>query len=142
MTREELIKLDEEMLAAFAAADVDLILSFLADDVHITDYGFEPVTGKKKARAYLEDQLKSFSDSAFHTVKRLVDDNQLFAEIEWTAANSGDLEMPDGTTIPATGQEIHVTFAYYAKVNRDGKVSEMRSYPDVASMMGQLGLMP
>lgn len=54
---------------------------------------------------------------------------------------SGDLQMPDGSTIPATGKTVHLKVAYYARVNDAGEVEEIRGYQDVASMMAQLGLM-
>ncbi len=140
MRREDLIKLDEEMMGAFMAHDVDLILSHCADDVLMVDYGFEPVRGKEAARPYLEAQFAPFADSSGHTLKRLVDGNELFAEIEWTSTNVGDIPMPDGTVLPATGKTITVRVAYYARVDDDGQIVEMRSYPDVAAWMEQLGL--
>ncbi len=141
MRREDLIKLDEEMVGAFVDHDVDRILSHCADDVLMVDYGFEPAQGKEAARPYLAGQFAPFSDSSARPLKRLVDGNELFAEIEWTSTNTGDLPMPDGTTVPATGRTITVRVAYYAKVDDDGQIVEMRSYPDVAAWMEQLGLM-
>ncbi len=141
MRREDLIKLDDEMVGAFMDHDVDLILSHCADDVLLLDYGFEPVRGKEAARPYLEVQFAPFANSSARQLKRLVDGNEVFAEIEWTSTNTGDLPMPDGSTVPATGKIITVRVAYYARVDDDGQILEMRSYPDVAAWMEQLGLM-
>ncbi len=141
MRREDLIKLDEEMVGAFVDHDTDRILSHCADDVLMVDYGFEPVQGKEAARPYLAMQFDPFSDSSARSLKRLVDGNELFAEIEWTSTNSGDVPMPDGSTVPATGKTITMRVAYYARVDDDGQIVEMRSYPDVAAWMEQLGLM-
>lgn len=141
MNRQDLIKLDEEMVGAYMDSNVDLILSHLAEDVYIQDFGLEAITGKQNARSYLDAQFKPFSNNKARTVKRLVDGNELFAELEWTATNSGDLDMPDGSVVPATGKTITITAAYYARVNDDGQIVEMRGYSDVGAMMMQLGLM-
>ncbi len=141
MRREDLIKLDDEMVGAFVDHDVERILSHCADDVLMVDYGFEPTRGKEAARPYLRMQFDPFSNSSARPLKRLVDGNELFAEIEWTSTNTGDLPMPDGTIIPATGKTISMRVAYYARVDDEGQVVEMRSYPDSAAFMSQLGLM-
>jgi len=142
VNRHDLIKLDEEMVGAYSEGNVELVLSHLADDVFISDWGFEPVEGKDAARPYLAAQFAPFSGGKATTVKRLVDGNELFAEIEWTSTNTGDLPMPDGSTIPATGNTITIAAAYYARVNDDGEIVEMRGYADAMAMMGQLGLLP
>ncbi|MDQ0617326.1 ester cyclase [Arthrobacter globiformis] len=54
--------------------------------------------------------------------------------------NTGPLHMGD-KEIPATGKSVTATGAYFASV-RDGKIVSFRAHPDVATMMGQLGLMP
>jgi hypothetical protein len=43
--------------------------------------------------------------------------------------------------IPSTGKSVTGTGTYFASV-REGKIVSFRAHPDVASMMGQLGLMP
>ncbi len=142
MRREDLVKLDEEMVGAFVDGNVDVILGHCADDVLLLDFGFEPLRGKDAARPYLEMQFAPFSDSAASTLKRLVDGNELFAEVEWTSTNTGDLTMPDGSVLPATGKTITMRVAYYARVDDDGRIVEMRSYPDLAAWMEQLGMGP
>ncbi len=106
----------------------------------MVDFGFEPLQGKDAVRPYLEMQFAPFANSSAHTLKRLVHGNELFAEVEWTSTNVGEIPMPDGSVVPATGKTITLRTAYYARVNDDGEVVEMRSYPDVAAWMEQLGL--
>lgn len=142
MRREDLIKLDEEMLGAYMANDVDLVLSHCSDDVVFFDFGGPgPIKGKDAGRAYLAEQFAPFSNSKAKLLKRIIDGSELFAEIEWTTTNTGDIAMPDGTIIPATGKTMTVGVAYYSRVNEAGEVLELRSYPDMLAWMGQLGLM-
>ncbi len=141
MTEVELRKLDDEMVGAFMEHNVDLILSHVSDDVLIQDFGQAPVHGKEAARTYLEDQFAVFSNERSTPIKRIIGDNEVFAELEWTGTNTGDIPLPDGSHLPATGKSFASRLAYYARVNDEGEVVEMRGYPDVTDIMGQLGAM-
>ena len=62
-------------------------------------------------------------------------------EITFRGTNTGDLKMPDGTSIPATGKPVAVHGVEFARV-RDGKLVEHNMYWDSLTMMRQLGLLP
>lgn len=141
MTEVELRKLDDEMVGAYMEHNIDLILSHCSDDVLMHDFGAEPVHGKEAVRDYLAQQFAMTSDEKAVQTRRIIGDNEVFAEIEWSATNTGEIPMPDGSTIPATGRPFSTRVAYYARVNDAGEVVELRGYPDIAGMMGQLGLM-
>jgi predicted ester cyclase len=140
MNEVELRKLDEEMVGAYTDHNVDLILSHCADDVLMHDYGAEPVQGKDACRDYLTQQFGAFSNEKATHIKRIIGDNEVFAEMSWSGTHTGDIPMPDGSTIPPTGKSFDARVAYYARVNDAGEVVEMRAYPDIAGVMGQLGL--
>jgi predicted ester cyclase len=74
------------------------------------------------------------------TTSRVVSDDDVAAEVEFTGTNTGPLRMGD-QEIPATGKSVVGTGTYFASI-RDGKIVSFRAHPDVASMMGQLGLLP
>ena len=141
MTEVELRKLDDEMVGAYADRNIDLILSHCAEDVVMYDFGADPVRGKDEAREYLAQQFAVNSGVRVSQVRRIIGQDEVFAELEWSATNTGDIPMPDGSTVPATGRRFDVRVAYYARVNDAGEVVELRGYPDIAGMMGQLGLM-
>ncbi|MBT8203277.1 MAG: nuclear transport factor 2 family protein [Acidimicrobiia bacterium] len=141
MTEVELRKLDDEMVDAYMAHDIDLILSHCSDEVRMVDYGAEPVMGKQAARDYLAEQFAVFSDDKYTHTMRIFGDNAVFGELEWTAAHTGDMPLPDGSTFPATGKTIHARVAYAARLDDDGQVIELKGYPDLADIMGQLGMM-
>jgi hypothetical protein len=46
-----------------------------------------------------------------------------------------------GTEVPPTGRSVVGRGSYFAQVS-GGKIIRFSSYPDVAGLMGQLGLMP
>lgn len=141
MNETELRKLDDEMVGAYMEHNIDLILSHCSDDILIHDFGAEPIQGKDACREYLAQQFASFSDEKATHVKRIIGDNEVFAELTWSGTHTGDIPMPDGSAIPPTGKSFGARVAYYARVNDAGEVVEMRGYPDLAGVMGQLGVM-
>lgn len=142
MTEVELRKLDDEMFGAYMEHNLDVILSHCADDVIIEDFGGPgPVRGKAEALGYLTQQFSVFSDERGTRTRRMIGDNEVFSELDWTATNTGDIPLPDGSSIPATGKTVNARVAYYARVNDAGEVVEMRGYPDIAGTMAQLGVM-
>ena len=64
-----------------------------------------------------------------------------FGEITFRGTNTGNLTMPDGTSIPATGKPVEVHGVEFARV-RDGKLVEHNMYWDTPGIMRQLGLLP
>ena len=73
-------------------------------------------------------------------VARVVGEDSVAAEIEWTGTNSGPMEM-GGKVIPPTNKTAIGRGSYMAFV-RDGKIVEFRSHPDAAGIMMQLGFLP
>ena len=141
MNEAELRKLDDEMGDAFSDQNVDLILSLCSTDILMLDYGEEPIRGQDDCREYLNRLFAPMSGGKHTHIKRIFGDNQVFGELERTITNTGDLAMPDGSTIPATGRSVNMRFGYYTSINDAGEIEEIRGYPDIMAMMGQLGLM-
>lgn len=73
---------------------------------------------------------------------RIVSENQVAAELEFTGTNTGPLQMaPGAPAIPATGKKVTGKGTYFVRI-QNGKAVEVHSYPDAAGLMMQLGLMP
>ena len=61
-------------------------------------------------------------------------------EITWMGTHSGPLELPSGT-VPATGK--HVEFdGVQIFIVEGGKVTQMRHYLDLLTMLSQVGALP
>jgi predicted ester cyclase len=88
----------------------------------------------------MESWFTAFPDMRTRTTNRVVSEDQVAGEVEFTATNTGPLLMA-GQQIPPTGRSITGTGTYFASI-RDGKIVSFRAHPDVASLMGQLGLLP
>ena len=143
MSVQENIRLDEEFLATWGAHDPDRALALLSDDIVWRDVSIpEPMHGKDAIRQYLRGWFTAFPDMSTKTKNRVVSEDQVAAEVEFTGTNSGPMQMaPGAPAMPATGKQVIGQGTYFLRV-RNGKVVEVHSYPDVAGMMMQLGLMP
>jgi steroid delta-isomerase-like uncharacterized protein len=141
MSVAENIRLDEQFIAAWNAHDADAALALLAEDVIWQDVGNPvPYRGKEAARTFIQNWFTAFPDIKTTVTNRLAMDDRMAVEIEFTGTNTGPLQMTPGTpAIPATGRTIMGRGTYFTTI-RNGKATEVHTYPDAAGMMMQLGL--
>jgi steroid delta-isomerase-like uncharacterized protein len=143
MSVQENIRLDEEFIAAWNAHDPDCAVALLSDDVVWKDVGSpEPMHGKAAARQYMQSWFTALPDLKAVVKNRVVTEDQVAVEVGFTGTNSGPVQMgPDAPAIPATGRKVTGQGTYFLRIH-NGKGVEVHSYPDVAGMMMQLGLIP
>ena len=143
MSIQENIRLDEEFIAAWNAHNADRALELLSEDVVWQDVASpEAMRGKAAIRSYLQGWFTAFPDLNARMKNRVVTEEQVAAEVEFTGTNSGPLQMaPGAPAIPATGKQVRGKGTYFVRI-RNGKGVEVHSYPDAAGLMMQLGLMP
>ena len=142
MSIQDNLKYDEEEIAAWNAHDVERALAVFPDDVMWHDTGSPQAMNKDGIRQYLQGWFSAFPDIKLTVTNRVISEDQVAAELEFVATNSGPLQMaPGAPAIPATGRAVHGKGTYFVRF-QDGKPVEVRSYPDAAGMMMQLGLMP
>jgi len=141
MTREELERLDDAGMAAWDQHDPDAFLGILADGFVWRDLTMpEPMTTRDAARAYIQAWFTAFPDMRVTTTNRVVGEDALAAELEFTGTNTGPLAMGD-REIPPTGKGVVGRGSYFLRAS-EGKVTEFSTHPDTAGMMMQLGLLP
>jgi len=141
MSREELERLDDQGMSAWDAHDGEAFVSLFADDFVWNDWTVpEPIRDKQGARAYFDGWITAFPDMRVKQTNRVVGDDAVAAEIEFSGTNTGPMVMA-GNQIPPTNKTVTARGSYIARF-RDGKVVEFSSHPDVAGMMMQLGFMP
>lgn len=73
-------------------------------------------------------------------MNRIVSDDAVAAEVEFTGTNTGPMMM-GGREIPPTGRIVAGKGPCFARA-ANGKIVEFNSYPDIAGMMMRLGFMP
>ncbi len=141
MSQEDVERIDDQGIAAWDDHDADTFAGLLADDFVWTDLTVpEPMRTKDEARRYTEAWFTAFPDMRTTRTNRVVGDDAVAGEIEFTGTNTGPMRMA-GTEIPPTGKSVLGRGAYFAHI-RDGKILRFSMHPDVAGLMMQLGLMP
>ena len=141
MNKEELERLDDQGMSAWDTHDADAWAGILAEDIVIHDWTIaEPIRGREAAKDYLLAWTAAFPDMSVKQTNRVVGDDAVAAEVEFTGTNTGTMVM-GGMEIPATNRSAVGRGSYIAYA-RDGKVVEFRSHVDAAGLMMQLGLMP
>jgi steroid delta-isomerase-like uncharacterized protein len=141
MSKEELERLDDRGMAAWDSHDAEAWVGLFADDFVVRDWTVaEPIRDKDSVRAYFNAWMTAFPDMRVKQTNRVVGDDAVAAEIEFTGTNTGTMVM-GGMEMPPTNKAVVGRGTYIARA-RDGKVVEFSSHPDAAGVMMQLGLMP
>jgi steroid delta-isomerase-like uncharacterized protein len=141
VSRHDVERIDDQGIAAWDQHDPDGFVALLGDGFVWHDATLpEPMRSRDEARQYVQAWVTAFPDMRITRTNRLVDEDRVAAELEFTGTNTGPLMM-GGRQIPATGRRVTAHGTYFARVE-NGRIVEFSSHPDVAEMMMQLGLMP
>ena len=128
-------------MVAWNAHDADAWIACFADRVEYHDWSLpEPIRDRKALRAAFAEWMTALPDMSISVVRRVVGDSAIAAEIAFTGTHTGPMRSGDAS-ISATGRTVHGRGSYIATFEQ-GKVVELRVHPDIAGMMGQLGLAP
>jgi ketosteroid isomerase-like protein len=112
-----------------------------ADSAVLTAPPLMRADGKQAIRDYWAESVDTFTNATVEVGRSCETADTYFGEFTFRGTNTGDMTMPDGTAIPATGKSLEVTGMEFARVH-DGKIIEHNMYWDSLGMMGQLGLLP
>ena len=141
MTIQEVVKLNDDVLNAWKKHDTQRFLSLCTDRVIWRDTGSpHDYTGRDGAKKYFETWLTAFPDFTLDVKKTIVGENSIAGELEFSGTNNGPLQMEDAPEIPATHKKVTANRCSYLAWFKDGKVTEVHTYPDLAGMMAELGL--
>jgi predicted ester cyclase len=141
MSKEELERIDDQGMGAWDAHDVEGFVGQFADEFVWNDWTLpEPIRNKEGAREYFKAWMTAFPDMRVKQVSRVVGEDAVAAELEFTGTNTGPMLMA-GNEIPPTNKAVVGRGSYLAWV-KGGKIVEFSSHPDVAGLMMQLGFMP
>lgn len=142
MSIAENIKLDENFMAGWNNHSVEQTLSCLSDQAVWTDVGSpKPMTDKGEIGQYVQSWFTAFPDMQATVKNRVVSEDGLAVEVEFTGTNGGPLQMSsEMPALPATGKKVIGKGTYFVRIE-NGKAVEVHTYPDVAGLMMQLGLM-
>jgi steroid delta-isomerase-like uncharacterized protein len=134
--------IDDQGMAAWDGHDVDAFVGLFAGEFVWTDLTVpEPMRTRDEARQYMQAWFRAFPDMRVTQTNRVVSEDAVAAEVEFTGTNTGPMLM-GGAEVPPTGRRVLGRGAYFARVDDDGKMVLFSSHPDVAGIMMQLGIRP
>ena len=141
MTNDEIVKLNKDVIEAWNKHDVEKFQSLCDTNVVWKDTSTpDSYKGKKGAGEFFDLWNKAFPDFKLTIINTVVGDNSIAVEIEFSGTNTGTLKMGE-MEIPATRKKVTANRGSYLAWFKNGKVTEVHTYPDLAGMMVQLGLM-
>lgn len=128
------------MLRAFDQRDFDEIGKQVASSVewHNMATG-EVFRGPDEVRRFLSSWTEAFEDARLEVRNVVVTDEQVVTEFIGRGTHTGTFTTPHGS-IPATKRAMALPFCEVATVE-NGKVTNVRTYFDAATLMEQLGVL-
>jgi steroid delta-isomerase-like uncharacterized protein len=136
---------DNAMLAraaygAFNERDFDRAAALVAEDLELINVATgETFRGPEGFRQYMQGWASAFSDASTEITNLSAGDDFAVVEFVGQGTHDGPLKGPAGE-IPPTGRRVEIRFCEVHEI-WDGKIVRSRTYFDLATMMGQLGLM-
>jgi|TARA_B000000532_G_C18845629_1_gene397107 hypothetical protein len=135
-------KLVDDFFAAMVSGDLDSIESMFHDDVSMTDHGNGMTSDGVEANMNdVRNWKNTFSDMNISAVRHIESGNTVVTEMRMQGTNTGEMEMPDGSKLPATGKKVDFQGVQVVEF-KDGKMYKGSQYYNPMVMMEQLGLMP
>ena len=124
------------------SGDLDSIESMFHDDVSMTDHGNGMTSDGVEANMNdVRNWKNTFSDMNLSAVRHIESGNTVVTEMRMQGTNTGEMEMPDGSKLPATGKKVDFQGVQVVEF-KDGKMYKGSQYYNPMVMMEQLGLMP
>jgi steroid delta-isomerase-like uncharacterized protein len=141
MSEQDNIKAANAVFEAWNSGDLRKALAYQADDFKTQAPGSPALLDRDQSLAYNQNFLTAFPDSKFKILLTVVQGD--YVVINWvnTGKNTGVLHSPSGAAIPPTGKTSTVMGSTTVQV-RNGKAVHAWVYFDMASILGQLGLLP
>jgi len=99
------------------------------------------ITGREGITEYFRQLLDAFTDTQFEHIAKYESGNVAIDEGYFIGTNTGDLQMPGGKSMPATGRQVRVRNCDVMVVE-DGLIRQHRFYNDQIEFLGQLGSLP
>jgi predicted ester cyclase len=139
MSVQEMQRLDDQGIKTWGEHDPEAWVAMFADRFEWSDDAQPGLPStKESAKQYMQAWLTAFPDLKLKTLNRVVSDDAVGAEFEFSGTNKGPLVLGD-QTIPATNKKVVTHGTYFAKA-KNGKIVEFHNHPNVIEMMDQLGI--
>lgn len=136
MTTINLERTLDEWAAGWSTQEIERVISLCTDQCLYEDVPLGVVNhGKEELRAFGQQVFNAFPDFKIELTTRVAAAN--WAMLEWTMSGTHQADLPG---MPATGKPFSVRGATALQLV-DGRISRNSDYWDMATLLGQLGLM-
>ena len=99
----------DKFFESMSSGDIDSAMSVMHDNCVYHDMGTGQVMeGLDENRADMENWTNTFSDMKVEVLNHVESGDPVVTEMKMSGVNTGDMEMPDGSKIPATGKSIEM----------------------------------
>jgi steroid delta-isomerase-like uncharacterized protein len=142
MSEQENIKAAQAFFEAWNAGDPSKADQYNAADFVAEGPGAPGPMNTAQNRMYIDNFFTAFPGSKFKVMLTLTQGD--YVVTNWQVgggAHTGPLRTPSGGTVPPTGKTATLVGSTTAQV-KNGKVTHTWSFWDLASLLGQLGLLP
>ena len=125
----------------FNKGDVEHVAALCADDFVLEDVATGlTFHGPDGMRAWLSNWVTAAPGAQAMLEVIYGEGDRVATEHHGIATQTGPMILPDGSTLPPTGRTIDLWFGEFYTL-RDSKLTSMRAYYDLATIMRQLGLL-
>jgi steroid delta-isomerase-like uncharacterized protein len=142
MSEQDNIKAAHAFFDAWNAGDLSKGDVYNAPDFVAEGPGAPGPMNTEQNRMYSQNFLTAFPDSKFEVLLTIAHGD--YVVTHWKAGggtHSGPLHTPSGGVVPATGKPATVMGSTTVQL-KNGKIIRSWSFWDLASLLGQLGLLP
>ena len=142
MSEQENIKVAHAFFEAWNAGDLSRTAAYETGDFMAEGPGAAGPMNAEQNRMYLQNFLTAFPGSKFDILLTIAQGDYIV--VHWKVgggAHTGPLRTPSGSIIPPTGKTATVVGSSTSQI-KNGKISHSWAFWDMASLLGQLGLLP
>ena len=141
MSEQENIKAALSFFEAWNMGDLSKADAYEADNYMSEAPGAPGPLNAIQNRAYNQNFLTAFPGSKFEVLVTVVQGDYVVSNWKVSGTHSGPLQSPSGAIIPATGKKATLMGSTTVLV-KNGKVVHSWAFFDMASLLGQMGLLP
>lgn len=141
MSEQENIKIAHMFFDNFNAHNLDWADGIVTDDYRAEGPGAAGPMTREQVKMQNQGFLTAFPDLHFEVTLTLSQGDYVVLHWVGTGSHTGPLPTPSGGAIPPTGKKATVSGSVTYQF-RGSKVARAWNFWDMASLLGQLGLLP
>ncbi len=141
MSEQENINVAQAFYEAWNSGDLSKAYHYEADNLVAEGPGSNGPLNLDQYHAYNQNFKSAFPDSKFQVLLTVAQGDYVTTNWKASGKHGGPLGTPSGGSVPPTGKMVSIVGSTTVQVT-NGKVVRSWNFFDMASMLGQLGLLP